>query len=256
MKRVHLPVPIRLLGVNTHPVTWDQLLDYVGTQIVKAEKCEIAYANVHCMNLTRKDHEFRDFLNRAHVVYCDGFGVLMGARILGHHIPQRMTGADWIYDLISFCEKESYSLYFLGGDEGVAEKAASKLKELFPRARIAGSHHGFFDKENSQDVVEEINRVHPDILLIGMGSPIQEKWLARHRESLDAPVCWVIGAAFDFVSGKVRRGPKWMTKNGMEWIFRLFIEPGRLWRRYILGNPVFMVHVVMQRLLGARHGRL
>jgi N-acetylglucosaminyldiphosphoundecaprenol N-acetyl-beta-D-mannosaminyltransferase len=255
MEHVDPPDPIQLLGVNIHPVTWHELISYVDARIVNGQKCDIAYVNAHCMNVALKDQEYKDILNGTQIVYCDGFGILMGAKIFGHKFPQRMTGADWMNDLISYCEKASYSLYFLGGEEGVAETAAHRLKTLFPKTCITGTHHGYFDKGDSRRVLEDINRRNPDILLIGLGSPLQEKWLSRHRDLIDAPVCWVVGAAFDFVSGKVRRGPKWMTANGMEWLFRLFIEPGRLWYRYLIGNPLFIYHVVMGRLLGAHRGR-
>jgi N-acetylglucosaminyldiphosphoundecaprenol N-acetyl-beta-D-mannosaminyltransferase len=159
-----------------------------------------------------------------------------------------MTGADWIYELMSFCQKSAHSIFFLGGERGVAEASANKLKVLYPGVSIVGTGHGYFDKSRSDKVIEEINRCEPDILLLGIGSPLQEKWMHRHRREIDAPVCWAMGAALDFVSGKVRRGPKWMTDNGLEWAFRFIVEPKRLWARYLVGNPLFMFHVLKERI--------
>lgn len=243
------PDPVQILGVNVHAVTWNRLKSYIDSQIRNRLSCEIAYVNVHCMNLAYKDRNFRDILNSFQIVYCDGFGVMLGAKILGHHIPERITGADWIYDLVSFCEKRSHSLYLFGGEDKVAEKAAQKLVNLFPKIRIAGTHHGYFDKSESKKIIDKINSLQADILLIGFGSPLQEKWIFRHRDQIEVPICWVVGAAFDFVAGKVRRGPKWMTNNGMEWAFRFIIEPGRLWQRYLLGNPLFFAYVMKEKFL-------
>lgn len=239
--------PIQFLGVNIHPVTRHELFDYVTSWVNDGEKHEIGYVNIHCMNLARKHREFRDILNSIDIVYCDGFGVLLGANILGCRLPERMTGADWMYDLMSHCEKQAYSLYFLGGEDGVAETAAEKLRLNFPKVCIKGTHHGYFEKEDCNELIKEINTVNPDLLLIGFGSPLQERWMWNHRSHINAPVCWVVGAVFDFVANKINRGPKWMTDNGLEWACRLYFDPRRLWNRYLLGNPLFMYHVLKEK---------
>lgn len=244
---MNTPAPFQFLGVNIHPMTRYELFDRVASWIRRGGKYEIGYVNVHCINLALKDREYRSILNCIDIVYCDGFGVLFGAKTLGYQIPERMTGADWIYDLASYCEKNSHSLYFLGGHPGIAEAAAEKLKLLFSKVSILGTHHGFFDKDKCRDLVKEINYLRPDILLIGFGSPLQEKWMRKYRSMLETPVCWVVGAVFDFVSNKAKRGPKWMTDHGLEWACRFYYEPRRLWQRYLLGNMRFMYHVLKQK---------
>jgi N-acetylglucosaminyldiphosphoundecaprenol N-acetyl-beta-D-mannosaminyltransferase len=164
-----------------------------------------------------------------------------------HPLSDRMTGADWIYDLSTHCEKMGHSLYLLGGEEGVAETTAKKLKSQSTDLNILGTHHGFFDKDHCHEIIKEINRLDPDVLLVGFGSPLQEKWLWKYRSLVKAPVCWVVGAVFDFVSNKVKRGPKRMTDSGLEWLCRLYYEPRRLWRRYLLGNPLFIYYVLRER---------
>jgi N-acetylglucosaminyldiphosphoundecaprenol N-acetyl-beta-D-mannosaminyltransferase len=214
-----------------------------------ADTCTILYANVHVLNTAWTDSELRDVLNRADIVYCDGAGVALGARLLGYRLPGRMTGADWIEPLCEACAREGVSLYFLGGRPGVAGRAARRLEARHPGLRVVGAHHGYLaEPQVGAAAIAAVNAAHPDILLIGMGTPTQEKWIATHRHELEVPVVWAVGALFDFVAEVQPRGPRWMLDNGLEWLYRLWSDPRRLWRRYLLGNPLFLARVVGQRL--------
>ena len=172
----------------------------------------------------------------------------LAAKALEVDIPHRMTGADWIWDLAALCERNGQSVYLLGSEPGVADAAARRLRRRHPRLRVAGHHHGYFEPGSPHDerVVEDINSRRPDIVLVGMGTPKQELWVQHNAARLDADVVWTVGALFDFVSGRVPRAPAWLADNGLEWIFRLAIEPQRMWRRYLLGNPVFLSRVLSQ----------
>jgi N-acetylglucosaminyldiphosphoundecaprenol N-acetyl-beta-D-mannosaminyltransferase len=243
--------PIEILGVMIHPVTLQRLLDITTLALHRHQRMIIAYVNVHAMNLAYRLPWFRSFLNNSDIVFCDGFGVKWGARLLGHHIPQRFTPPDWIDQLAAIAAREGFSMFLLGARPGVAEKAAAQLRDRAPGLRISGTHHGFFDKnpgsaENAA-VAQAINAAQPDILLIGFGMPMQERWLLENWQNVQATIALPVGAAFDYLSGEVRRGPRWMTDNGLEWLARLVIEPRRLWQRYIIGNPLFLWRVVRQR---------
>jgi N-acetylglucosaminyldiphosphoundecaprenol N-acetyl-beta-D-mannosaminyltransferase len=134
----------------------------------------------------------------------------------------------------------------------VADKAAANLKARYPDLRIVGTHHGYFDKTQgcaeNEAVIEQINTVKPNILIVGFGMPLQERWLMENWDRIDANVALTGGAVFDYVSGELRRAPRWMTENGLEWLGRLIIEPRRLWKRYLIGNPIFLWRVLKQRL--------
>jgi exopolysaccharide biosynthesis WecB/TagA/CpsF family protein len=164
--------------------------------------------------------------------------------MVGQTVPERMTGADWIEDLCRAARRHDLSLYLLGAKPEVVEGAADALSTRYPGLRIVGASDGY---DVGPDTIAEINRSRPDILLVGMGPPRQEKWIARHRAALNVPVVWAVGGLFDVVSGCVPRGPRWMTQHGLEWLCRLVVEPRRLWRRYVLGNPRFLWRVVMSR---------
>jgi N-acetylglucosaminyldiphosphoundecaprenol N-acetyl-beta-D-mannosaminyltransferase len=206
---------------------------------------KVMYVNAHVLNLSREYPQLRAALEAADLVYCDGYGVRLAAKALDVEIPHRMTGADWIWDLATLCESSNHSLYLLGSEPGFAQEAAERLRQRFPRLTVTGAHHGYFEpgSPHADRVVEDINAKRPDIVLVGMGTPRQELWAEQNAAKLDCDVVWTVGALFDYVSGRVPRAPHWLADNGLEWIFRLAIEPQRMWRRYLLGNPVFLSRV-------------
>jgi N-acetylglucosaminyldiphosphoundecaprenol N-acetyl-beta-D-mannosaminyltransferase len=207
----------------------------------------ITYANAHVLNLAYSNPSLRAFLNRSDLCYCDGNGVRLASQLLGARIPDRITGADWIWDLAANAE-HSWSLYWIGGRPGVAARAAAVLKSKHPGLRIAVDH-GFYPSSGPahEASLNRINSFRPDILLVGMGSPRQEEWVASNLAHLDAGVIWCLGATADFVAGDVPRGPSWLTAR-VEWVARLAVEPRRLWRRYLVGNPVFAARILRQYL--------
>jgi N-acetylglucosaminyldiphosphoundecaprenol N-acetyl-beta-D-mannosaminyltransferase len=214
----------------------------------------VMYANAHVLNQSAENGALRAALESADLVYCDGYGVRLAAKALERPVPHRMTGADWIWSLAALCEQTGESIYLLGSEPGIAQQAARRLTGTYPGLDVVGTHHGYFEPGSAHDdrVVEDVNARRPSILLVGMGTPKQELWVQHNAERLDVDVLWTVGALFDVVSGKVPRAPGWLADNGLEWIFRLAIEPGRMWRRYLLGNPVFVHRVHRARANG--HG--
>ena len=241
-----------LLGVRIHSLSLEQLLSTIECTILRDERAIIAYVNVHAINLAFDLAWFRAFLNRSELVFCDGVGVRWGVRLLGDRIPHRFTPPDWVADLAETARRRDFTLFFLGARPGVAEKAAVQLERRFPGLRIAGTHHGYFDKAPGSDeneaVIGRINAVQPNILILGFGMPLQERWLVENWDRIDANVALPAGALFDYVSGELPRAPRWMTEHGLEWLGRLLVEPRRLWRRYLIGNPLFLWRVFKQRL--------
>jgi N-acetylglucosaminyldiphosphoundecaprenol N-acetyl-beta-D-mannosaminyltransferase len=234
---------IRLLGVRIDSHRIDTLLHAVMTSVRTRSRLTVMYINVHSMNLRHDDSEYAAVLEAADLVYCDGTGVRLAARLTGSPLPARMTGADWISDLCRAAVRNGVSLFLLGGAPGVADDAANQLRTRYQGLQILGTASGFGLDHRT---IERLNELRPDIVLVGMGSPTQEKWIARYRSELDVPVMWAVGALFDFVTGRIRRGPSWMTEHGLEWICRLVVEPRKLWRRYLIGNPRFMLRILLE----------
>ena len=229
----------------------EELLDRILAAIGSGRREIVTYANVHTLNLAVDDAAFRRFLERADVVFCDGYGVKWGARLLGGCIPERYTAPDFLPDLAARCGARGHSVFLLGARPGVAERAARRLARDAPGLR-AGAHHGYFDPtpdgDDNRAVVATINAFRPDLLLIGLGMRRQERWLAANWPALAATVAFPVGAAIDYLAGEVARPPRWITDRGLEWLGRLLVEPRRLWRRYLVGNPRFLWRVVLQRL--------
>jgi len=238
---------IRLLDVRIDRLHLSELLDRVLKAVRKREKTMVLYVNVHSMNIRRDNSVYADILERADIVYCDGVGVLLGARLAGRPLPERMTGADWIWDLCGLAVRENLSLFLLAGEPGAADEAAGILQARYPGLQIAGTLPGY---DIGPQSIEQINRSRPHILLVGMGTPRQERWISDHRAELNVPVVWAVGALFDFVSGRIPRGPRWMTEHGLEWLCRLAVEPKKLWRRYLIGNPRFFWRLLTHYWLG------
>lgn len=236
------PGAINLLGVRIDCLRRSELLAGVVRTVRDGRRQTIFYVNAHCLNVQARDARYRAILSAADTVYCDGMGVLLGARLTGQTIPERMTGPDWIEDLCRTAVEHDLSLAFLGSTRETVHGAATTLRRCYPGLRIVGEQAGY---DLTTDTPHIINAQHPDILLVGMGVPVQEQWIAQHRPVLDVPVVWAVGGLFDVVSGRVPRGPSWMTQHGLEWLCRLMIEPGRLWRRYLLGNPRFLWNVLI-----------
>ena len=202
----------------------------------------MSYVNAHVLNQANRDPELRSALQ--------GIGPRLLRRLRRAArgeadraaVPHRMTGADWIWGVASLCQERGLSLYLLGSDPGSAADAGAALRRWYPRLDIRGTHHGYFElgSAHSERVLEDIAEKQPDILLVGMGTPLQERWVEHYADRLEAPVVWTVGALFDYLSHRVPRAPHWLADHGLEWVFRLALEPRRMWRRYLLGNPAFL----------------
>lgn len=240
-----------LLGTRFHKVTVQQLLDYVADAATLDRKTIVGNVNVRAMNFAYELPWYQEFLNRSDLVFCDGFGVLLGAKLLGYTVnsSHRMTCPDYIETLARLCEQKQVSLFLLAGNPGVVDRAIEKLTAIAPNLRIAGNH-GYFNKSGAENeaVIQQINQFQPGVLYIGFGMPAQEQWILDNLDRIDARVFLPLGACLDFYTGAVYRGPRWMTDRGLEWLSRLFTEPQRLWERYIVGNPLFLYRVIKQRL--------
>lgn len=200
----------------------------------------VAFINAHCLNIAYKDKEYSEILQKADVVWPDGIGVKMAGKILGFEVPENVNGTDF-FPLA--CQKP-YTIYMLGAAPGVAQKAMENAMAAYPNAKFVGADHGFFaDEAAVEAAIQKVNEANPDILLVALGVPRQEKWVAKYQDKLKCGVVIAVGGLLDFVSGRIPRAPLWMRKCGLEWTFRLMQEPVRLFKRYIIGNPVFLFRV-------------
>lgn len=238
-----------IFGVPVDNVTMAQALARIETAVMQSRRCGICanmqFVNAHCLNLACGDSNYRMILNCADAVWPDGSGVKLAGKILGFPIPENVNGTD-MFPLLA---DGRFSLFLLGGSHGVAEKAAERTCAAYPSARIVGTASGFFADEAAEErVIAAINAARPDLLLVGMGVPRQEKWIAANRARLHCGVAIGVGGLLDFYSGRIPRAPLWMRRFGMEWLYRLWQEPRRLFKRYVVGNPLFLWRVAVSFL--------
>ncbi len=248
---------VDILGVGVDRISGEVLHDEMLRIVRDGERAMFLYVNAHCLNLSYSRPWLRNLLNNAHIVNCDGLGVVLAAKILGRPRLEQASYSNEIFRLLELAVLHNLSIFFLGGRPGSADKSAVRLREKYPGLNIVGVHHGYFDhtpgSPENEAVVQEINAANPNILMVCFGMPLQELWLKNNWERLSVNIALPLGGMFEYFSGNfwqgdIRRGPPIMRNNGFEWLARLIIEPRRLWRRYIIGNPLFLLRVLRQRL--------
>lgn len=241
---------IHLFGIRLHKVTRQQLLTNI-ISLSAAGKSIIAYANIKTMNLAYEQPWYAAFLNRANLTYCDGYGVVLGARLAGRSIngSHRATCPDWIESLAGECQRSGRSLFLLASCGNTANIAQERLTKAFPSLKL-GVYHGYFEKSGPENerVISLLNHFQPDILCVGFGTPLQEQWIEENYHKVNTHVFLPVGACIDYYTGLRSRGPAWLTENGFEWLCRLISEPQRLWHRYVIGIPLFMFRIFQLRL--------
>jgi exopolysaccharide biosynthesis WecB/TagA/CpsF family protein len=241
---------IYVLGVPIACIDATEALTEIERLHKRSSPALVAYLNAHSLNLASQSPTYKGILTRSDLNLNDGSGVAMAARIQGRRFKENLNGSDFNGEILRLASRLAWSVYFLGAADGVAERAAQRLKLQIDGLNVVGTHSGYFGETETSDVIAAIRASEADLLMVAMGNPRQEEWLAAHLESTGARVGVGVGAFFDFTAGKVVRAPVWMNRFGVEWIWRLVQEPRRLWRRYVVGNPLFLARVIGSRLTG------
>jgi exopolysaccharide biosynthesis WecB/TagA/CpsF family protein len=244
------PTRLNILGVEFTPLTRAEAIDTAERLFDGDDPAWIAVENVHALNLAYRDPGHRAALNRADLVLNDGTGVLLGARLLGRRFPQDLHGNAFTPYLLKRAAERGWSIFFLGAAPGVAETAQQVLIEKYEGLQVIGTRDGFFKREEEAQVAEKIKASGAELLMVGMGMPLQEQFLDRNLAATGVRLASTVGAFFDFQADTVPRAPGWVQRMRIEWVYRLTKEPRRLWRRYVLGNPLFVYRVIRQRIAG------
>ncbi|EIW18264.1 MULTISPECIES: WecB/TagA/CpsF family glycosyltransferase [Pelosinus] len=233
---------ITVLNVMIDVVTMKEAVEAVKQFILQKKSRLVVTPNPEIIMMANKDEQLARIINNADLVVPDGAGVVWAARYQGDVMPERVAGYDLVQNLLIEAMSEKYKIYLFGGAPGIAEKAKKMAEERYPGVQIVGTRNGFFTKQDESEIVNDIKACQPDILLVALGVPRQEKWLEEYKEELKVPVSIGVGGTFDVMAGVVKRAPLWMQRSNLEWLFRLLSEPKRAIR--MLALPHFVIKIM------------
>jgi N-acetylglucosaminyldiphosphoundecaprenol N-acetyl-beta-D-mannosaminyltransferase len=245
------PARANILGVGVSAINMAQTLAILDEWIARRDPHYVCVSTVHGIMECQKSASLRRLFNASGLTTPDGMPLVWISRLQGFRHVRRVYGPDLV---LAVCEQslvKGYLHYFFGGREGVAEELKASLERRFPGLQVVGTDSPPFHPmtpDQDREVAQRIRATRPDIVWVGMSTPKQDIWSAEHVGQLDAPVIIGVGAAFDFLSGRKRQAPRWMQQSGLEWFFRLLQEPRRLWRRYLVYNPLFVFKLLGQWL--------
>ena len=236
-----------ILGISVLAIGWNDAIALLARLVAERRFTKVSFLNAHNANIAYSDPVFAEALDDF-LILPDGIGVDVAAKLLyGAPFPDNLNGTDFVPAFLQ-ASSRPLTVGLLGATRVNAEAASVKLSALAVQHNFVVVHDGYFSAAEEQRIVDRIEKLRPDVLLVAMGVPRQELWIARHIDARHCTLPIAVGALLDFLSGTVPRAPLWMRQLRLEWLFRLWVEPGRLWRRYVVGNPLFLLRVVRQKL--------
>ncbi len=246
---------VNIIGTMVSDISMHDLQLHFNHCIEQKIKTRVCVTPVNCLTEAYKSPELKAIYNSADFVLCDGMPVLWASRLLGKPIIERITGLDLLPQYLAVCAEKKYRIYFLGAKEGVAQTLADQLTIKYPGIQIVGLYSppfaAYFSAEENNKMVQLINAAKPDIVFVSFTAPKQDYWIANHLQLLDTSIAIGVGGAFEVVAGLIPRAPIFFQRNGLEWLYRFFQEPRRLFRRYFIEAPIF-IPLVFQQLLRGR----
>ena len=231
--------PVRIAGVRVDRISFDAAVEQAARYLRENTPRIIVTADASTVVIAQSDPELREIVNNADLVTPDSIGIIWAAKRLGAPIAERVPGVDLARRVCAVCAQEGHSVFLLGAEPGVAERAAENLTDRNAGLRIAGIRHGFFDSD--EEVAEEVSASGASLLLVAMGIPRQEKWISRNLHRLNVRLAMGVGGSFDVFAGKVRRAPAWMRRRGLEWVYRVATNPRRITKVAKLPKFVWLV---------------
>ena len=235
-----------LLGVDFHALPAGRAIDILDAHVRHRVPIKVAFANAHTLNTARVNPSYREVLQRF-AVFNDGIGVDLASWLrFGERFPDNLNGTDFVPAYLDRA-RQPLRIFMLGARPQVIERAFEAARRRFPRHEWVGFRDGYFTLDDEAELLATLRGERIDLLLVGMGNPLQELWIDRCAAASRATACIGVGALFDFLAGEVGRAPAWVRRSRLEWAWRLLLEPRRLWRRYLVGNATFLWHAWRER---------
>lgn len=242
-KRIHL------LGSNLDTLTMEETLERIEDIIEIRKPTQHVVINASKINLMAKNATLKKIVNESPLINADGKSIVWAARFLGYDVPERVTGIDLFQKIVKEASEKGWRVYYFGATEEVVKQVVDIHKKMYPKLAIVGSRNGYFEEFNTKEIVTDIYESQADILFVAFSSPQKEYWINSNKSELQVPFIMGVGGSFDVVSGKIKRAPKWMQDAGLEWFYRFSKEPRRMFRRYFIGNFIFIKRVLQEKLM-------
>jgi N-acetylglucosaminyldiphosphoundecaprenol N-acetyl-beta-D-mannosaminyltransferase len=239
---------IEMLNCPMDVATMDDTVTIIADRIEKKQFTQHVVVNVAKIINMRKDHVLDEAVRACDIVNIDGMGVVLGARMLGYGVPERVAGVDLFHRLLQMSAERGFPVFLLGAKDEIVFEARCRVEERYPKLIVAGHHHGYFWDDEAA-VVENIRESGARLLFVAITSPKKEDFINRWKNQLGIDFVMGVGGTFDVVAGKVKRAPIWMQKYGLEWLYRVIQEPGRMWKRYLVTNSHY-AWLLMKAKLG------
>lgn len=233
-----------ILGIKIDNYSMAEAIDTIISYLDDARHRQVCFVNADCANIAYKNSYYKSVLNESSLCFADGVGLKIAGKILRQDIAQNVNGTDMFPLLCNSLEQTEYKVFLLGARPEVVEGVATWIRTNHPGLQLCGYHHGYFSSEEETQVIDQIRQSDAHLLLVAFGAPKQDIWIHEHLVQTNVKVAIGVGGLFDFYSGRIPRAPLWMREIGMEWFYRFMQEPGRLWKRYLVGNGVFLFRVI------------
>ncbi|WP_281412014.1 WecB/TagA/CpsF family glycosyltransferase [Motiliproteus sediminis] len=226
-----------------------ETVEYIAHKIDEREFVQHVVVNVAKLVNMRKDSRLDESVRECDIVNIDGMGVVWGARLLGYEVPERVAGVDLFHKLVAMSAERGFPVFLLGAKPEVIEETTRRVERMYPNIKIAGFHHGYF-WDDEKAVVDKIRESGARLLFVAITSPKKENFINQWKNQIGVDFVMGVGGTFDVVAGKVRRAPAWMQRSGLEWLYRVYQEPRRMWKRYLITNFLFLGLLVKEIVRG------
>lgn len=238
---------ITILNTTIDVLNVRQTIALVEQYVEKKIPLHLIGVNADKINEMNKNEKLRQIVNSCGVINADGASVVMASRFLNKPLPERVAGIDLMQSLVALSERKGYGIYLLGARQEIVEKTAEVLREEHPKLNIVGVHNGYFKEADWQQISNELKNVAPDFVFVGITSPLKEYLVEYLQDDGNTCVFMGVGGSFDVISGKISRAPLWIQKMNMEWFYRMLQEPRRLFKRYFVGNWIFIISIIKEK---------
>lgn len=230
-----------ILNTYVNAISMEETIEAVEAIIKEGKPTQHVVINASKVNLMEKDEKLRKIVNDCPIINADGASIVWAAKVLGVPLTERVTGIDLFLKLVEIANEKQYKIYLFGAKEEVVCKVKSIFEEKYPNLQIVGYRNGYFTEADEDDIVKDMQKSGADMLFVAFSSPKKEYWVHKYIKQLNIPFVMGVGGSFDVVVGVTKRAPLWMQKCGLEWFYRFIQEPGRMWKRYIIGNAKFVL---------------